>query len=331
MDNTLASDRPGPTVLPQPWAAFRRIERAHLIAVLLILLMAALGTVMNPNFATWSNLSNLLEQAVAVGLVSLGQTVVVLVGGIDLSVGALVSALGVLFAGLCEASPAHAAWFLALTLLAGTAVGAANAALILGLRLHPLVVTIGMAALLNGVTLMVTRQPAGAVPDWALEIAYGQAFGIPLAGLAMLACFGAVGTWLGHARGGLHLRASGGNPEGARLTGLDPARATWLAFSLAGLMAGLAAVYLVSRTGTGDPLVGEPLTLASITPVVIGGTLLGGGKGGVAGTLLGVFLLVLLGNVLNYMNVSTFVQWTVQGFIIIAAVFFQARKPGIAR
>jgi ribose/xylose/arabinose/galactoside ABC-type transport system permease subunit len=210
-------------------------------------------------------------------------------------------------------------------------VGAASAALILALRLHPLVVTIGMAALLNGLTLMVTRQPAGSVPEWAGSIAYGQCFGVSVAGLAMLGCFAAVGWWLGHSRSGLHLYASGGNPEGARLTGLKPDRAVWLAFSLAGLMAGLAAVYLVSRTGTGDPLVGEPLTLASITPVVIGGTLLGGGKGGVLGTLLGVFMLALLGNVLNYMNVSTFVQWTLQGFIIIGAVFFQAGKPRDAK
>jgi ribose/xylose/arabinose/galactoside ABC-type transport system permease subunit len=294
----------------------------------LIVLLLVLGSVMNTSFATTSNLGNLLEQSVAVGLVSLGQTVVVLAGGIDLSVGALVSALGVMFAGLAEAQPDLAPWFLLLTLVAGTAVGACNAALILALRLHPLVVTIGMAALLNGFTLLVTRQPAGSVPEWAGSIAYGQWFGVPVAGVAMLACFAAVGWWLRHTRSGLHLYASGGNPEGARLTGLMPARATWVAFSLAGLMAGLAAVYLVSRTGTGDPLVGEPLTLASITPVVIGGTLLGGGKGGMLGTLLGVFMLVLLGNVLNYMNVSTFVQWTIQGFIIIAAVFFQAGKAG---
>ena len=83
---------------------------------------------------------------------------------------------------------------------------------------------------------------------------------------------------------------------------------------------------LVARTGTGDPLAGEPLTLASIAPVVIGGTLLGGGRGGVVGTLLGVFMLVLLGNVLNYLNVSTFLQWTIQGFIMIVAVFFQAGR-----
>jgi ribose transport system permease protein len=312
-------------------ASLRLVDRSHAIVIGLSLLLVVVGMAANPAFTTPGNFANLLEQSVAVGLVSLGQTLVVLAGGIDLSIGALVSALGVLFAALCERAPDQAPWFLVLTLAAGVAVGALNAALILALRLHALVVTIGMAALLNGLTLMATRQPAGTVPDWVQEIAYGSVAGLPAAGLGMLACFAACGWWLRRTRGGLHLYAAGGNPEGARLAGVSPGRSTLIAFSLCGLLAAVAAVVMVARTGTGDPLVGEPLTLASITPVVIGGTLLGGGKGGVLGTLLGVFMLVLLGNVLNYMNVSTFLQWTLQGFIIIAAVFFQAAPKGAAR
>ncbi|WP_284615065.1 ABC transporter permease [Aquabacterium humicola] len=306
--------------------ALHRIDPSHLVVLALSLALALCGVAVNDAFATTGNLSNLLEQSVAVGLVSLGQTVVVLAGGIDLAVGALVSALGVLFATQAERHPDAAGWLLAGTLAAGAGIGALNAALILLLRLHALVVTIGMAALLNGLTLMVTRQPAGSVPAWVQEIAYGQWAGWSYAGLGMLAAFAALGVWLRHAPGGLRLLAAGGQPEAARVTGLGAGRATVIAFTLSGLCAGCAAVVLVARTGTGDPLVGEPLTLASITPVVIGGTLLGGGKGGVLGTLLGVFMLVLLGNVLNYMNVSTFLQWTIQGLIIIAAVLFQRRR-----
>lgn len=312
-------------------SSLQRIPRSHLIVIGLALALVAVGVSVNDAFATGGNVANLLDQAVAVGLVALGQTVVVLVGGIDLSVGALVSALGVLLALLCEAWPDEAALWLMLTLVAGLGVGLLNAALVLWLRLHALVVTIGIGALLNGLTLMAARQPAGGAAPWMGDIAYGQIAGAPIAGWFMLACFAVAGAWLRSTRGGLHLVASGGNAEAARLAGLSPARSTLVAFGISGLCAGCAAVYLVARTGTGDPLVGEPLTLASITPVVIGGTLLGGGKGGVFGTLLGVFLLVLLGNVLNYMNVSTFLQWTIQGFIIIAAVFFQVRRSGRAR
>lgn len=306
--------------------ALPRLERAHTIVIALSALLIGVGVAMSDAFATRGNFANLLEQSVAIGLVALGQTLVVLVGGIDLAVGALVGALGVLFAQLAERFPEQAHWLLLLTLAAGAAVGALNALLILRLRLHSLVVTIGMAALLGGLTLMAAPQPSGSVPGWVQEIAYGQLAGVSAAGVFMLACYAATGWWLRRTRGGLHLLATGGNPEGARLAGLSPARATFAAFTLSGLACGLAAVVLVARTGTGDPLAGEPLTLASITPVVIGGTLLGGGRGGVFGTLLGVFMLVLLGNVLNYLNVSTFLQWTIQGFIIIAAVFFQAGR-----
>jgi ribose/xylose/arabinose/galactoside ABC-type transport system permease subunit len=183
-----------------------------------------------------------------------------------------------------------------------------------------------MAAILNGLTLLVTKQPSGSVPDWTGEIAYGQWMGVSYSGLFTLLCFGGVAFWLRNTVSGLRLYAAGGNAHGALLAGLKPGRSVVLAFALSGLFSAVAAVYLTARTGTGDPLVGEPLTLASITPVVIGGTMLGGGRGGVLGTLLGVFLMVMLGNVLNYMNVSTFVQWTVQGIIIIAAVFFQAKR-----
>jgi ribose transport system permease protein len=306
------------------------LEREHLILLGLIAALFVFGLTQNESFGTGSNFSNLFEQSVPIALVSLGQTLVVLVGGVDLSVGALVSALSVALAGLCQAWPQYAPLFVACTLLAGIAVGLLNAALALLLRLHPLIVTIGMAAILNGLTLLVARQPTGSVPEWAGEIAYGQWLGISFAGVGMLLCFWAVRYWLRHTPQGLRLYAAGGNPAGARLAGIEPGKSLVIAFALSGLFAAAAAIYLTARTGTGDPLVGEPLTLASIAPVVIGGTLLGGGKGSVVGTLLGVLLLVMLGNVLNYMNVSTFVQWTVQGLIIIAAVFFQVSRKELA-
>jgi ribose transport system permease protein len=106
-----------------------------------------------------------------------------------------------------------------------------------------------------------------------------------------------------------------------------PVRKTLVvAYALSGVGAALAAIYFVARTGTGDPLVGEPLTLVSITPVVVGGTILGGGRGGVLGTLLGVFLLATLNNLLNYLGVSTFLQWVVQGLIIITAVSLHVER-----
>jgi ribose transport system permease protein len=146
----------------------------------------------------------------------------------------------------------------------------------------------------------------------------------------MFACFALAGLGLGAHPLGRRLFAVGGNAEAARLTGLPVAGTLVGAYALSGCCAALAAIYYVARTGTGDPLVGEPLTLASITPVVVGGTILGGGRGGVLGTLLGVFLLSTLNNLLNYLGVSTFLQWVVQGLIIIAAVSLHVRGKGRA-
>jgi len=308
--------------------ATRRVDPARAAVIGLLGLVIVTGFLVSERFGTPKNFTNVLEQAAALGFVSLGQTLVVLAGGIDLSIGALVSALTVMIALLCQANPDLAPLVILLALLAGAGVGAFNAGVTLALKVHPLIVTIGTATLLNGLTLMVTRQPAGSVPVWLEEFAFGRILGLPIAGLAMIAAFALVGLWLARHPQGRRLYAVGGSPEAARLTGLPVGRMTVLAYAASGLFAAMAAIYYVARTGTGDPLVGEPLTLASITPVVVGGTLLGGGRGGVLGTLLGVFLISFLNNVLNYMNVSTFLQWVVQGMIIIAAVSFQARKGG---
>ncbi|MEI5667825.1 ABC transporter permease [Bosea sp. CCNWLW174] len=309
-------------------AAPRRLDPALVAVVGLLAFVVATGFLVSERFGTLRNFTNALEQAAALGFVSLGQTLVVLAGGIDLSIGALVSALTVMISTLCHAYPDLAPLIILLALLVGAAVGAFNAGVTLALRVHPLIVTIGTAVILNGLTLMVTRQPTGSAPIWLEEFAFGRVLGLPVAGVAMLVAFTVVGLWLARHPHGRRIYAVGGSLDAARLTGIPVRRTTVLVYAASGMLAALAAIYYVARTGTGDPLVGEPLTLASITPVVVGGTLLGGGKGGVVGTLLGVFLISFLNNLLNYMNVSTFLQWVVQGLIIIAAVSFQARSRG---
>jgi ribose transport system permease protein len=310
---------------------FERVgDPTRLVVLGLLGLVCATGALLTDRFATLANLANVVEQAAALGFVSLGQTIVVLAGGIDLSIGALVSALSVLIGLAAQAYPDWAALVLVLAIIAGAAVGALNAGAVILLRVHTLIVTLGTATILNGLTLMATRQPTGAVPDWVEEFAYGRIFGLPIAGVVMFACFGLAGLGLTRHPGGRRIVAVGGNAEAARLTGLSVSATLVAAYALSGCCAALAAIYYVARTGTGDPLVGEPLTLASITPVVVGGTILGGGRGGMLGTLLGVFLLSTLNNLLNYLGVSTFLQWVVQGLIIIAAVSVHVERKGRA-
>lgn len=293
---------------------------SHLVVLGLLALVVAAGFLVSSRFGTTRNLANILEQAATLGLVSIGQTLVVLTGGIDLSIGAVVSAATVLLASVAGAQP----WLLwpavLLTLAAGATVGALNGYLVDRLGVHPLIVTLGTASALNGAVLLYTLQPTGSVPPDFEVLAYGRIFGLPVGGAIMLAAFLLTALFLGRTPLGRQIYAVGGSAEAARLTGISVRRVILVAYALAGMFAALAAVLLVSRTGVGDPRIGDQLTLASITPVIVGGTILAGGKGGVGGTLLGVFLVAALANVLNYLNVSTFWQWVVQGLIIIVAV-----------
>ncbi len=305
-----------------------RVDPPILIVTFFLLAVVLTGFVVSDRFATLRNFMNVLEQAAALGFVSLGQTVVVLVGGIDLSVGAVVTASSVLLAGVVDSNHELMWPMLVSVLIIGAIFGALNGIIVIRTGVHPLIVTLGTATLLNGLILLYTLQPTGSVPFWFEEFAYGRNFGLPTAGLVVLLAFAVVGIFLKYTPLGRAIYAVGGNPEAARLSGIQSGRVTVVAFAVSGFFAAVAGAYFVSRTGVGDPRIGEHLTLASITPVIVGGTLLAGGRGGVGGTLLGVLLLSLLNNLLNYMNVSTFIQWVIQGLIIIVAVSIYVNRNG---
>lgn len=302
------------------------VDPPKLIVAALLLLVVVAGFFVSERFGTFRNFMNVLEQSAALGFVSLGLTLVVLVGGIDLSIGAVVTGAAVLLAGTVGASEALMVPMLVGVLAAGTAFGALNGLVSIRTGVDPLVVTIGSAALLTGFVLLYTLRPTGAVPIWFEAFAYGRLFGVPVAGLVMLICFLAVGLFLHYAPLGRAIYAVGGSAEAARLAGIRVDRTIVAAFAASGFFAALAGLYFASRTGIGDPRVGDPMTLAAITPVVVGGTVLGGGRGGVVGTLLGVLLISFLNNILNYMNVSTFLQWVIQGSIIILAVSLYVKR-----
>lgn len=303
-----------------------RLAASYLIVLTLIVLLVVIGTGVSDRFLTWRNISTLFQQMVVLGLASLGQTLVILTGGIDLAIGALVSMGTVFFASFLELYPDLMWPAVALVLAGSAAVGAVNGLLIVWLRLHPLIVTLGMASVLFGATLLYRKEPGGSVPPAFEEFAYGRLYGVPIAAIALVLVFLLAGIWLQLTRSGRAVYAVGGSPEAARLNGISVPRVLVYVYALCGLCGGLAAVFLTARTGVGDPRIGSALTLASITPVVVGGTILAGGRGGVLGTLLGVFLVSLLNNVLNYLNVSSSYQWVAQGLIIIAAVGLHSQR-----
>ena len=297
-----------------------RLLLSYLIVAVLLVLLAVAGGLLSDRFLTWRNIGNLFQQLIVLGMVSLGQTFVVLMGGIDLAIGSLVGAITVFLANFLEWRPDLVWLALPLALLAATAVGALNGLLTVVLRVHPLIVTLGMSSIIFGATLMYRKEPGGSVPRAFADIAYAKVGGIPFSAIVLVVIFALAGLWLQRTRTGRSIYFVGGDREAARLNGLPVDRIVVLAYALSGLCAGIAAIFLTARTGVGDPRIGAALTLQSVTPVVVGGTILAGGRGGVLGTFLGVLLVTMLNSLLNFVNVSSYYQWVIQGLIIIIAV-----------
>jgi ribose/xylose/arabinose/galactoside ABC-type transport system permease subunit len=296
-------------------------RRGGLLTVIgLILALVIFGLIVSDKFGTVSNARNVLEQATPLALVSLGQTLVIITGGIDLSVGSMVSLASVLLSGITNGAPTMMWVAIAVILSLGILVGLINAATSIYLGVHPLIVTLGMGAILQGVTLLYTQTPIGKMPKGFDEIAYGRILGLPIGAVFTIVVFALAAIFLRKVPLGRYIYATGDDAVGAQLMGLPRRKVLLFVYAFCGLMASVAAIFLVARLGSGQPYTGQNFTLTSITPVVVGGTLLSGGRGGVMGTLMGVYLVSLLNNLLNFMDLSTHYQLIVQGVIVIVAV-----------
>lgn len=303
-----------------------RANQGVLVVAALLVILLIFGAFISDRFRTTSNILNIFEQSTGLALVSLGQTLAILTGGIDLSVGSMISLLSTLTSGLIAGKVSMVLPVAIGILLLGLLIGICNGLLIIWLRVHPLIVTLGMSAVLQGIVLLYSLGPAGSVPPSFNFLAYGKVLGLPIGAVFILVLFLLVALFLRYARLGRYIYAVGDDEVGARLMGLPRARVMLTVYGFSGFCCGLTAIYLTSRFSVGQPYTGLNYTLASITPVVVGGTLLSGGKGGVFGTLLGVYLISLLNNVLNFMDVSTHYQLIAQGLIVIAAVSVYVEK-----
>jgi ribose transport system permease protein len=284
------------------------------------------ATFASPQFRTVYNVFNLLRQAVAFGIVGIGQTVAILSGGIDLSVGSLISLVACLTSGIMIGNPTLVIPIVLFVLSIGILVGLTNGTLVAYLRVPPFIATLAMSAILQGSVLLYTKKPVGGVTRGFMFFANGQLGPVPFAfvfwvGLLALFLFLLRKTGLG-----LHIYAVGGNEEIARLSGIPVRRVKLAVYTLSGFLAALTGVFLASRLGIGDPLVGQGFELESITAVLIGGTSLAGGRGGIEGTIAGVLIIALVNNILNLLNVSGFWQWVVKGIVVIGVVAVYKEK-----
>ena len=294
-----------------------RWERLGLPAVL-VLLGIVFGAA-NRNFLTAGNLSNVARQYSPLALISIGQTFVIINGGIDLTVGALMALTSV-----CAAL-AMLAWGFAPGVLAGlalgTAVGAANGVLVARTPIPPFIVTLGALSMARGAAFTISGgQPISGLPTPLLWLGSGAIGPVPVPAAVALAAFVIFHIVLTRTRFGLYTLAIGGNEEATRLSGVPTGWYKGMAYVLSGLLAATAGLILTARTFSGQPTIGESQELYAIASVVIGGTRLGGGEGSLVRTFLGVLVIAILGNGLNLLNVSSFIQMILIGLIIVLAV-----------
>jgi ribose transport system permease protein len=316
------------TRLTMPW--WLRSNAGLAGVLVLISTVYLVGATVSDRFLTPGNLLNVYEQTTDLALVSIGQTLTVLSGGIDLSVGSLISLTSCLTSGLINGNPDRVVPVVIGVLALGTFVGMLNAGMVVTLRVHPLIVTLGMGAILQGLTLLYALGPVGRVPRSFNVLAYGRISGIPIGATLAVVLGILIALLLRYLPLGRQIYALGDDANSARLVGLRRTRILMLVYGTSGFCCAATGLYLAARFGVGQPYTGVNYTLASITPVVLGGTLLSGGKGGVIGTLFGAFLIALLNNLLNFMDVSKHYQLVAQAVIIILAVsvYVERRRMG---
>lgn len=321
------------------------VERSRLVrlttfidrfgALGIVLIMATLSYVAQPDvFLTTNNIANIFRQTAFLALLALGQFMVIVTAGIDLSVG---STLALAMMSTAVLSVAGVPWpLLILTpFLVGAAVGVINGVGLTWLHMpHPFIMTLGMLNIARGLTNLIS----GGVPISGLpaEVRWLGAGNVSVGGLQVPVSVGvvilsylAVWVFLQHTRTGRHVYAIGGNPQAARVTGVNVDRTLVLVYALCGLLAGFSGLLLAGRTNSGFPNAGIGAELDAISAVIIGGASFFGGRGTVLGVFAGVLVIGMMRNLLNLSNVQVFWQQILIGVVIIAVVAFDVLRRRI--
>jgi len=310
--------------------ASRVVRSPHVVALVIVVVLLALGEALSPGFASPQQIMALLVVAALLGIIAAGQTMVIIGGreGIDLSVGAMVS-LGALIAGnIMDGQNAAIAQALVLVPVATFMVGLLNGVGVAFLRIPPLVMTLGMAGVIQGGLVVLSRGvPSGrSAPGFSGFLNDAFLFGLPGMLYVWLLVTIVMGLVLARTRFGLRVYAIGTNEQAARLTGAPVRLLRVLLFGLSGGFAGFGGVLVLGYTGTSFISVGDQYMLPSIIAVVIGGTALSGGRGGYLGTVAGAILLTVLQSILITLALPEFGRQMIFGATLLVLLLFYGRE-----
>jgi ribose transport system permease protein len=300
--------------------------------LLAMLIVVALVAITTPTFRDFGNLNNLVLQVSIVAIVAVGATIVIFSGGIDLSPGSAIALMTVLFASAVKLWGVP--FFLAIVLIVfvGLALGLINGVLTAYLRIPSFITTLAALSAFRGIAFMFNNgSPVSQVSPWLEPIFYGRLLGLPLPLYYVVALYSLAFWFLRYTAVGRSIYAVGGNPNAARLSGIDVKKVQLVAFAIAGVCAALGALLMAARLNSGSPNYGVGLELAAIAAAVIGGASLAGGRGNIINTVIGAMTIVVVQNGLNLNAVPTSVQNVVTGAIIVLAVGIDMWRAELGR
>ncbi len=301
-----------------PWVRDQLIRHAMVWVMLLII---AYFSYRSARFGTPDNLQTIAIAAAPFALIALGQTLVILTGGIDLSVGSVIALSAMAAAATVKDHPERLWLSLVVGMLVGLAAGAINGFLVAKVNVPPFIATLGMLTTASGLAYVVGQgAPINGLPQNFGDIANNQILGLQIPVIVMIVGIVALALIMKRTSYGMRVYAVGGNPVAAQIAGVKTTRILFSVYALSGLLAGLSGVMLASRVISGPPNLGQGYELDAIAAVVIGGASLLGGRGSILGTALGLFLIQTLNNGLDILLVPAYWQSVIKGTLIVAAV-----------
>jgi ribose transport system permease protein len=307
-------------------AGQRLLDNPGMIIWIALLLLLLLSWIIAPSFMDPTHLLNVTRQAAGLGIVAIGQTIVLLTGGLDLSLGMIITLVDVIAATVLNGKDTLLLPVMVLALAIGMGVGLINGLLITKLRMPAFVVTLGMSGILRGAAYVYTNgAPKGSIPPALSMIGNGRIAQVPIQVLVWLVLVVLAALIVANVPFGRQLYAVGGNARAARLSGVRVDRVVILAYVLSGLSAAVAGLVLAGYIGTGSLSIGNDYSLNSIAAAVLGGTAFTGGVGTIMGSAGGALFLTFVVSLLRFLGLAYRNQLMVQGAILALAIFAYSR------
>lgn len=301
--------------------AILALARRHLWLpplIVLVLLGVAIG-IMRPSTFAIDQVNIKVAAAMTLILIATGETIVMTRGGIDLSIGGILSLTTAICATRGDPGPLESLFWIAFVLILGAVIGVLNGLIITYGKLQPFVVTLATWSILEGCALTILPAETSGVPKSWVDIEHAMPLGI---GVPMMLLAGLIVLWAWFSRTRVHnaIRAAGSNERSAYLNRVSVLGTNAWAYGLSGFFAAAAGLYFATQTGAGHPTVGTQYVLPAIAAVVIGGTSLAGGRGTLIGTIVGAFILTLIGDVVFLLKLQSYWQWVMSGMILMLVV-----------